>query len=86
MRVHLRISRPARANLNGARSSGAPLIRATSRFLLPQRAQGQEGSYTYWIVCPKVTSKVPKIAIFRNWLSAEAAEAARRLKSLDGAA
>ncbi len=37
-------------------------------------------SNTYWIVCPKVTSSVPKIATFRNWLLAEAAEDARRLK------
>jgi len=35
---------------------------------------------TYWIVCPKVTSSVPKIATFRDWLLAEAAEDARRLK------
>lgn len=38
-------------------------------------------SNTYWIVCPKVTSSVPKIATFRNWLLAEAAEDARRLKA-----
>ena len=37
---------------------------------------------TYWIVCPKATSSVPKIATFRNWLLAEAAEDARRLKKL----
>ena len=35
---------------------------------------------TYWIVCPKTASKLPKIAIFRNWLLAEAAEEARRMK------
>jgi LysR family glycine cleavage system transcriptional activator len=34
---------------------------------------------TYWIVCPNVNSGVPKIAAFRNWLLAEAAEDARRL-------
>ena len=39
-------------------------------------------SNTYWIVCPKATSSVPKIATFRNWLLAEAAEDARRLKKL----
>jgi LysR family transcriptional regulator, glycine cleavage system transcriptional activator len=39
-------------------------------------------SNTYWIVCPKVTSNIPKIATFRNWLLAEAAEDARRLKTL----
>ena len=38
-----------------------------------------EMSNTYWIVCPKVTSSVPKIATFREWLLAEAAEDARRL-------
>ena len=39
-------------------------------------------SNTYWIVCPKVTSSVPKIATFRNWLLAEAVEDARRLRTL----
>jgi len=39
-------------------------------------------SKTYWIVCPKATSNVPKIVTFRNWLLAEAAEDARRLKSM----
>ena len=28
---------------------------------------------TYWIVCPKATSALPKIAAFRDWLLAEAA-------------
>jgi LysR family glycine cleavage system transcriptional activator len=37
-------------------------------------------SNTYWIISPKVSSKVPKIATFRNWLLFEAAEDARRLK------
>ena len=41
-----------------------------------------EMSNTYWIVCPKATSKIPKITIFRNWLLAEAAEDARRLAIL----
>ncbi len=39
-------------------------------------------SKTYWIVCPKATSNVPKIATFRDWLLAEAADDARRLKAL----
>jgi len=34
---------------------------------------------TYWIVCPKATAKVAKIARFRDWLLAEAADEARRL-------
>ena len=34
---------------------------------------------TYWIVCPKATSELPKIIAFRNWLLAEAAVDARQL-------
>jgi LysR family transcriptional regulator, glycine cleavage system transcriptional activator len=37
---------------------------------------------TYWVVCPKPVSTVPKIATFRNWVLAEAAEDTRRLKAL----
>ncbi len=37
---------------------------------------------TYWIVCPKSASNVPKIATFRNWIFAEVAEDTRRLKAL----
>jgi LysR family transcriptional regulator, glycine cleavage system transcriptional activator len=37
---------------------------------------------TYWIVCPKSVSNVPKIATFRNWVLAEAAKDTRRLKAL----
>ena len=39
-------------------------------------------SKTYWIVCPKTTSKKPKIVTFRDWLLAEAADDARRLRKL----
>ncbi len=39
-------------------------------------------SNSYWIICPKVTSALPKIAMFREWLLAEAAEDVRRLKAL----
>ena len=38
--------------------------------------------YAYWIVCPKATAKLPKIALFRDWLLAEAAEDERRVKGL----
>ena len=38
-------------------------------------------SKTYWIVCPKATSALPKIKIFREWLLAEAADDSRRLKA-----
>lgn len=34
---------------------------------------------TYWIVCPKAASELPKIAAFRKWLMAEAADDRRRL-------
>src|SRR5206468_8705637 len=37
---------------------------------------------TYWIVCPKAAANVPKIATFRNWVLAEAANDTRRLKAL----
>jgi|SRR5882757_5163341 LysR family glycine cleavage system transcriptional activator len=36
----------------------------------------------YWIVCPKATSMKPKIATFRDWLLAEAADDARRLRKI----
>ena len=38
--------------------------------------------YAYWIVCPKATAQLPKIATFRDWLLAEAAADASRLQSL----
>jgi len=37
---------------------------------------------TYWIVYPKITASMPKISTFRNWVLAEAAEDARRLRTL----
>jgi LysR family glycine cleavage system transcriptional activator len=37
---------------------------------------------TYWIVCPRAASNVPKIATFRNWLLAEAAADAKRLEAM----
>jgi LysR family transcriptional regulator, glycine cleavage system transcriptional activator len=39
-------------------------------------------SKTYWIVCPKATSALPKIMLFRERLLAEAADDIRRLKAL----
>lgn len=36
-------------------------------------------SRCYWIVCPKATSGLPKITMFREWLLAEAADDAGRL-------
>jgi LysR family transcriptional regulator, glycine cleavage system transcriptional activator len=37
-------------------------------------------SKTYWIVCPKATSNVPKIVTFRDWLLEEASQDLRQLK------
>jgi LysR family transcriptional regulator, glycine cleavage system transcriptional activator len=39
-------------------------------------------SRTYWIVCPKATSTLPKIAIFRDWLLGEAARDNSQLQKL----
>jgi LysR family glycine cleavage system transcriptional activator len=37
-------------------------------------------SRSYWILCPKATASLPKIATFRDWLLAEAAGDLRLLK------
>jgi len=37
---------------------------------------------TYWIICPKATSTKAKVATFRDWLLAEAADDARRLRKV----
>jgi len=39
-------------------------------------------SRTYWIVCPKATSDLPKIKLFQDWLLAEAAQDHRHLQKL----
>jgi LysR family glycine cleavage system transcriptional activator len=39
-------------------------------------------SRTYWIVCPKATSDLPKIKLFQDWLLAEAAHDHRHLQKL----
>ncbi|MFL6304169.1 MAG: transcriptional regulator GcvA [Candidatus Sulfotelmatobacter sp.] len=38
-------------------------------------------AHTYWIVCPKAASSMPKISTFRDWVLAEAADDTRRLKA-----
>jgi LysR family transcriptional regulator, glycine cleavage system transcriptional activator len=43
---------------------------------------GLKVTRTYWIVCPKATSTKPKVATFRDWLLAEAADDARRLRKI----
>jgi len=37
-------------------------------------------SYGYWIVCPAPFADLPKISTFRDWLLAEAADDARRMR------
>jgi LysR family glycine cleavage system transcriptional activator len=37
---------------------------------------------SYWIVCPKATSMLPKITKAREWMRAQAADDIRRLKAL----
>ena len=39
-------------------------------------------SKTYWIICPKATANLAKIATFRDWLLAEASSDLRRLKKV----
>jgi len=39
-------------------------------------------SKSYWIVCPKATSTLPKVAVFRDWLLSEAFSDMRRLQAL----
>jgi LysR family glycine cleavage system transcriptional activator len=41
-------------------------------------------SKTYWIVCPKATSALPKIALFRDWLLAEATQDNHYLQKIVG--
>jgi LysR family glycine cleavage system transcriptional activator len=37
---------------------------------------------TYWIVCPRATTALPKVVTFRNWLLSEASQDMRRLRKL----
>jgi LysR family glycine cleavage system transcriptional activator len=37
---------------------------------------------TYWIICPKATTTLPKIITFRDWLLAEAARDVRHMQKL----
>src|SRR5262249_55317188 len=52
--------------------------------LLRPFAQSLPLSRTYWIVCPKVTAQLPKIAVFRDWLLAEAANYVGRGGEISG--
>jgi LysR family glycine cleavage system transcriptional activator len=44
--------------------------------------QALEAPFSYWIVCPKATSALPKISAFREWLLQEAAEDVRRMSKV----
>jgi LysR family glycine cleavage system transcriptional activator len=39
-------------------------------------------SKTYWVICPKATTTLPKIVMFRDWLLSEAASDIGKLKKL----
>jgi LysR family glycine cleavage system transcriptional activator len=39
-------------------------------------------SKTYWIICPKATTTLPKIVMFRDWLLSEAASDIGKLRKL----
>lgn len=41
-------------------------------------------SSAYWIVAPQATAELPKIAIFRAWLLAEATEDRKRIGKVNG--
>ena len=44
--------------------------------------QALPAPFAMWIVCPRATAEVPKIATFRQWLLAEAEQDSRALKAL----
>jgi LysR family transcriptional regulator, glycine cleavage system transcriptional activator len=54
-----------------------------SRRLVRPFPQMIEAPFAFWIVCPKAVADLPKIATFRGWLLAEAAEDGRRLAALN---
>jgi LysR family glycine cleavage system transcriptional activator len=64
-----------------ARTALASLDLIHGRLVRPV-ALSLEMPNTFWIVSPKPTARTPKIAIFREWLLAEAEEDARRLASI----
>jgi LysR family glycine cleavage system transcriptional activator len=39
-------------------------------------------SKSYWIVCPKASANLPKLAAFRDWLVAQASDDKRQLETL----
>jgi LysR family glycine cleavage system transcriptional activator len=67
-----------------ARSTLAATDLINGRLLRPF-AEELRLSKTYWIICPKVTTTLPKIVTFRDWLLAEAAIDMEKLKKLGAA-
>jgi hypothetical protein len=47
-----------------------------------RRSGHRAGARSYWIVCPKAVSALPKIKTFRDWLLAEANDDLRSLKAI----
>ena len=64
-----------------ARTTLAAMDLINGRLLRPF-AQELRLSKTYWIICPKATTTLPKIVTFRDWLVAEAARDLRQLRKL----
>ena len=64
----------------GAHDAGR--LRSDRGRLLRPFAEDLRLSKTYWIICPKATTNLPKIVTFRDWLIAEAASDMRQLKKL----
>ena len=62
-----------------ARSALAAWDTISGRLVRPF-ALALPAAFAYWIVCPKATAKLPKIAAFTDWLLAEAADDIRRLQ------
>jgi LysR family glycine cleavage system transcriptional activator len=67
-----------------ARSTLAATDLINGRLLRPF-AEELRLSKTYWIICPKATTTLPKIVTFRDWLLAEAAIDTEKLKKLGAA-
>jgi LysR family glycine cleavage system transcriptional activator len=62
-----------------ARTALASWDLASGRLVRPF-ALALKAPYAYWIVCPKSTAELPKIATFRAWLLAEAKADLARLR------
>ena len=57
---------------HSARSHDSAAWDLTDGRLVRPSVEALRVSKTYWMICPKATSNLPKIATFRDWLVAEA--------------